>query len=233
MKKDFDAVLRSIGETEVGSSLSDPFTELFPVDGAAVSTLGPFLGTGTLSATNDQAVHIDELQFDLGEGPCWDAMRTSKPVLEPDVTVRSDRWPAFIDAIRSEGVTSIFAFPLRLGPLQIGAIDLYARRLTDLDAVATRQASLLAEQVSRTVLRQALTAVRDGEELHASPYSRRVIHQATGMVVSQLDISAEDAELVIKGHAFAQGMSMMDVARLLIDRDLAFDRDDDAKGGDA
>jgi hypothetical protein len=222
-QNDFDAVMRELSsppEREI--NLSAPFASLFPVDGASVSTLGTFLGTGTVSASDTIAARIDELQFDLGEGPCWDALRSTRAVLSPDIAENADQWPAFLEAIRVQNITSIFAFPLFLGPLKIGAIDLYSKRRSDLDSVASDRAMHMAKQVSRRVLRMAVASVRDGAELHPSPFSRRIIHQATGMVVSQLDISVEDAVLVMQGHAFAEGLTMMDVAQRLIDRDLTF-----------
>jgi len=227
----FESALRALAGPATGEvNLSAPFATLFRVDGAAVSTLGGFLGSETLSASSSVAAQIDELQFDLGEGPCWDAMYTGIPVLETDIASGFARWPMFVDAVSAHGVSSLFAFPLRLGPLHIGAIDLYSYEPTALDELESERACTLAEQVSRRVLRQALTAVRDGETAASRPFSRRLIHQATGMVVSQLDISVDDAELVIRGHAFAEGKTMMEVAQLLIDRELAFTNPDEGEG---
>jgi len=211
----------SSGYPSQNTDLSVQFVSLLPVDGAAVSTLGKLLGSETISATSPLAARIDEMQFDLGEGPCWDAMRSFSPVIEPDLGDRWDRWPAFIDAIRSGGVTSIFAFPLHVGPLQIGAVDLFTQRRLELSADDTDRAARLAEKVSREVLRTALISATSADGLER-PFSRRLVHQATGMVVSQLEVSAEDAELIIKGHAFAQGKSMMEIAQQVIDRNLNF-----------
>lgn len=221
----------STGSDGVVRDLSGPFVSLLPIDGAAVSTLGKLLGSETISASSPRAARIDEVQFDLGEGPCWDAMRSFSPVLEPDAGERWDRWPAFIDAIRSDGVTSIFAFPLHVGPLQIGAVDLFTESRSELSEEHTEQAAQLAERVSRQVLRTALIAATS-EDQSARPFSRRLVHQATGMVVSQLEVSPEDAELIIKGHAFAQGKSMMEVAQQVIDRALNF-RDFPIEGSDS
>jgi len=223
IESSFESALRDLAGPIAGTvDLSAPFATLFRVDGAAVSTLGGFLGSETLSASNAVALQIDEIQFDLGEGPCWDAMATGLPVLQPDIASGFHRWPMFVDALNAYGVTSIFAFPLRLGPLRIGAIDLYSHERTDLDEAESSRACRLADQVSRRVLRQALSSVHDEDIAASRPFTRRLIHQATGMVVSQLDISAEDAQLVIQGHAFAEGTTMMEVARLLIDRELVF-----------
>ena len=103
-----------------------------------------------------------------------------------------------------DDLSSIFAFPLAVGPLRIGAIDLYSRRARSswIDA-QTKQADAMAAVVGRHVLRQALNAVgSDGDDI-GNAYSRRLIHQATGIVLAQLDLSADDARLVIHGHAFA------------------------------
>jgi hypothetical protein len=55
------------------------FLEMFPVSGAAVSTVGDLLGSETISASDALAFRMDELQFDPGEGPCWDAMNFVRP----------------------------------------------------------------------------------------------------------------------------------------------------------
>jgi hypothetical protein len=220
----FDEILLSLSwrfADEV--DLSAPFTTLFPVDDASVATLGALLGTETISATSERAARLDELQFDLGEGPCWDAMASANPVISPRLDAEAHRWPVFVKEIQSHDVVSLFAFPLRLGPLQIGAIDLYSSRTIALAPADSERASRLADQIARRVLWRALASGRSDGASSLRPHARRIIHQATGMVVAQLDVSAEDAELVIQGHAFAESASMMDVARRIVDRELVFD----------
>jgi hypothetical protein len=209
----YESVLAGL-QVQPGSvhDVADSFVHLFPVTGAAVSTLGAFLGNETLSASSGLAARIDELQFDLGEGPCWDALNTGRPVLEPDLRAVTGRvWPAFSAAIHDE-VGAIFAFPMVVGHLHVGAIDMYTSQPARLEAAETRRATELAELVGRHVLRLALAEIGDADEGHSRPLARRTIHQATGMVLAQLNISPDDAALVIQGHAFALGRPMMDVA---------------------
>lgn len=203
--------------------LAAPFVAAFPVSGASVSTIGELLGSETVSATDGQAARLDELQFDLGEGPCWDALRSTRPVLMPDV--RRDgptAWPAFFAAIRDDDLSSLFAFPLCVGPLRIGALDLYSVAPVRLDSTQTLQVGAMADVVTRHVLRQALNAVGGEYEETGNGFSRRFIHQATGVVLAQLDLSADDARLVIQGHAFAASRTMMDVARDIVEGRLSF-----------
>jgi len=205
-----------------------PFVDLFPVTGASVSTLGSLLGSETLSASDGVAARLDELQFDLGEGPCWDAVRSGHPVLEPHFSVRSStRWPALSAAIRDDHLRSIFAFPLAVGPFRIGAVDLYSVDPVDLDRTQAKQADAMAGVIGRHVLRQALNAVGRDYDYRGNAYSRRIVHQATGMVLAQLDLTADDALLVIQGHAFATSRPMMGVAQDVIEGRLSFSSEDE------
>jgi hypothetical protein len=204
--------------------LCEVFVDVFPVSGAAVSTIGEVLGTETLAASDERAAKLDELQFDLGEGPCWDAMRSGAAALHPRIRETGSRWPAFAAAIREQDVSSVFAFPLGVGPLRFGAIDLYSRAPVSLNHDQAEQAGAMAEVVSRHVLRRALTSIGIEPDTLGNAYSRRLVHQASGMVLAQIDVSAEDARLVIQGHAFAGERSMMDVAQDIIDGRLRFVR---------
>jgi hypothetical protein len=167
---------------------------------------------------------VDELQFDLSEGPCWDALDSRGPVLEPDLQGNPQHsWPAFTKAISGEEIAAIFAFPLLVGPLKIGAIDMYRTEPGTLSAEHQEQTVTLAEIISRHVLRRAmLVAGRDADEGKETPFSRRLVHQATGFVIAQLGVSPEDALLLIQGQAFAEGRSVHDVAGDIVSRRLRF-----------
>jgi hypothetical protein len=199
-----------------------PFLRLFPVTGAAVSTLGDLLGNKTLTATDDRAARIDGVQFEVREGPCWDALDSGLAVAESAMAVHgANRWPRFAAGVRKEAVASIFAYPLAVGPLRLGAVDMYSRTPAAMNDLQQSQASAMAEVIGRHVLRDAVqTAERELARVDAR--SRRTVHQATGMVLAQLDISADDAQLVLRGHSFAAGRTVAEVARDIVDRTLSF-----------
>jgi hypothetical protein len=206
------------------SELWRPVLDVIPVEGAAISTIAEFLGAETVSASGPLAARLDELQFDLGEGPCWDAMREERPILEPDLRSRPNReWPAFSRAIAELDVGAIFAFPLAFGPLQLGAMDLYSGDARELSSTEERQSGALASVISRLVLDRAIRRADGSDALFAEDqFSRRLIHQATGMVLAQLGISADDARLLIQGHAFARNRPMREIAEEILDRKLDF-----------
>ncbi|MET1053416.1 MAG: GAF and ANTAR domain-containing protein [Mycetocola sp.] len=225
MSDAFAAAMDSLTRPERDpAELAGPIADALPVTGAAISTMGDFLGNETVSATDPQAARIDELQFDLGEGPCWDAMKLVRPVFEPDVRKHpTGVWPAFSEAIRKDDVGAIFAFPLFVGPLRLGALDLYSTKPLQLSDLHSRQTAAFASVVSRLVLHRALSRVgRDDTPEADARFSRRTIHQATGMVLAQLNLPPDEARLVIQAHAFAVGRSMQEIAEDIVERRLNF-----------
>lgn len=219
-----DAVERAAEDPQ---SFCWPFIETFPVSGAAVSTLGELLGSETVSASDAIAARVDELQFDLGEGPCWDAMHTARPVLVPDLRDRPPAaWPAFSAGIADQQVRSLFAFPLLVGSLRVGAVDLYALDSIDLDSAQTKLAGAMAAEVGKHVLRRALNVIGGEYDDTGNAHSRRLIHQATGMVIAQLRVPGDDARLIIQGQAFAASRPMMEIAQDIVEGRLNYVRGD-------
>ncbi|MBF4616043.1 GAF and ANTAR domain-containing protein [Curtobacterium sp. VKM Ac-1376] len=207
--------------------LSRPFALALPLGGVSLSTFGPLCPSETVSATDDVAYRVDEIQFDLSEGPCWAALSADAPVLEPDIIGRPNAaWPAFNDAVRDQPVGAVFAFPVAFGPFPLGAVDLYVPQPAALDDESVQQAMTLASAASRRVLRRVIRTIADDDDalLDRSPLSRRVVHQATGVVLAQLDISPDDAYLILQGHAFARRSSMRQVAEEILDGTVRFEK---------
>jgi hypothetical protein len=215
--------------TAVGSDLCGPLVAALGLSGAAVSTLGDPLGSETVCASDDRAARLDEIQLDLGEGPCWEALTTRRPVLERDVQGSVDTsWPLARHAMRETGLGAVFAFPLVVAGLSLGAVDLYSRTARDISDQEVADATALSRIVARQVLRRALLAAEGAQEdtgAWTGRYSRREVHQATGMVVAQMGIAAPDALLVLRGHAFATGRPLRDVAEDVVGRTLDFTPD--------
>ena len=212
------------------SSLCSPFLSVLPVAGAAVSVLAGVSGQSTICSSNPTAARLDELQFDLGEGPCWDAMATRRPVLHSDF--RHDDagvWPIFTRAVhedpRGGDVHAIYAFPLFVGSLDIGAVDLYSTTSTPLQSHEVADASELASVAAWQVLRRILSDTATDDAAGPGTYNRREVHQATGMILAQLEISASDAALLLRAHAFSSGRTVAEVASDVIERRIDFTAD--------
>ncbi|WP_445442681.1 GAF and ANTAR domain-containing protein [Clavibacter sp. km1a] len=215
--------------TTVGSDLCGPLVAAFGVSGAAVSTLGDPLGNETVCASDDRSARLDEIQLDLGEGPCWEALTTRRPVLERDMRDPGDTsWPLARQAMHEGGAGAVFAFPLVVAGLSLGAVDLYSRTARDISDQEVTDATALSRIVARQILRRALLAAEGPQGQDGAwegRFSRREVHQATGMVVAQMGIPPADALLVLRGHAFATGRPLRDVAEDVVGRTLDFTPD--------
>lgn len=208
-----------------GGDLCRPFLDVLHLPGAAVSTLGDPFGSETVCASDDRAARLDEIQIDLGEGPCWQSLVLGEPVLEPDLEHSANTaWPHAMRAMRETGLGAVFAFPLVVAGIDVGAIDLYSPTPTALSDEQIRDTTMLSMVLARQVLHRAVQAAAHQSEEGGgeSAWSRREVHQATGMVLAQMRLTPTDALLVLRGHAFASGRTVLEVAADVIDRRLDF-----------
>ncbi|WP_199184243.1 MULTISPECIES: GAF and ANTAR domain-containing protein [unclassified Cryobacterium] len=205
------------------------FVDALPVTGAAVSVFGGAVPETVVCATDGLAARLDELQFDLGEGPRWEAARTRSPVLEPRVREGAHPlWPVFFSALLDTEVEALYVFPLILGALDVGIVELYSTTSGALDLTDRAKALVLADQTAWNLLDRLLRdkeATASATITEASPLSRREIHQATGMVIVQMNVTPTDALLLLRGHAFAHGKTVRSIAGDVIARRLQFTPD--------
>lgn len=228
MSDTFAIVYSALDQVDEDDQLVEPILRLMPLSGASIATLGDTLSPETIAASDEQIALIDELQFDLSEGPCWDAVGSGRPVLEEAVKRNGyDSWPSFTEAIRDHAVGSIFAFPLRVGPLQVGAVELYDTEERTLDTQSVEDMMSLTRPLSRYVLRRTLELASLPDTAQLKPHARRRIHQATGFVIAQLGLTPDDAHLLIQAQAFAQNRSMSDVAEDILERRTGYVLHDD------
>lgn len=217
---------------ETRSNLCRPFLAIAPVTGASVSVLAGSSGQTTMCSSDATSALLDEMQFDLGEGPCWQALATRLPVLAPRVQIEENtEWPVFSQTLRSDprnaNVHAMYAFPLAVGSLDIGAVDLYSTKSGDLTTSQVSNVLELAGLTAWQVLRRILTDGAHGteEEDSTGAGSRREVHQATGMVLAQMNINAADAALLLRAHAFSTGRSVREVASDVVARRIDFSID--------
>lgn len=173
--------------------------------GVAVSLWAGRGTAGVLAASDERCQQIDELQFSAGEGPCYDAVVLSRPVLIPDLGADGDRWPGYASAAVEAGVSGVFAFPLQVGALSLGVMVVYA----------ARPGSLSDEEIA-TVLAQGRRATEilldGGPGLGDQIDHRAEIYQAQGMIMSALGITAAEALARMRAHAFSRNQALLALA---------------------
>lgn len=202
---------------------------ILPASGVAVSLMTERGPTGIVAALDEASEVVEELQFVLGEGPCWEAFETRAPVLVPEM--RGDaarRWPGYSAAAEAHGVRSAFAFPLQVGSVRLGVLDIYRDQPGALAREALGNARALASVATGALLDGQDAAGDDAAPIGVEKAleSRFAVYQAQGMVMIQLGVTLNEAMARLRAHAYAHDRSLGSVAREVVARTLSLARDE-------
>jgi diguanylate cyclase (GGDEF)-like protein len=124
--------------------LTERIVDIMPVSAAGVSLISPGAEPRRVAASNSSALLFEQLQTELGEGPCLTAFYGGTAVSVPDLG-HEDRFPRFTPRALEAGLAAVFAFPLHHDDRQLGALDLYRDTPGPLSADATIAAQTLAD----------------------------------------------------------------------------------------
>ena len=187
------------------------------------------VGIEVLAASDDVAEQIEWTQVTLGEGPAVDAIARGVAQSLPDLTQAQGAWPVFLPEIARFGIGGVFAIPLQMGAIKVGALDLYCDAHTPFGAPDFADAVAIAELVTAMLLN-----LDGGGEMPGplgpwwnQPLNTREVHQATGMVMAQLGTDARSAYVRLQSFAFGNGRLLGDVARDVVELRLRFDPESD------
>ncbi len=191
------------------------------VDGAGLSLVSPAALREPIFGSDDTAVAVERLQFTLGEGPCVDASSAGAPVLIPDLedSGAAARWPTFLAEVLEAGVRAVFAFPVRIGAIELGAVDMYRRRPGALAPGDLATALSAVDAVALALLDTDGIGDVDG-------LSHFVVHRAAGMVMAQLDCGIEEALMRLRARAFADAVPIQELAADVVRRTRRFQEDE-------
>jgi hypothetical protein len=212
------------GRPELATTrLCEVCAEVTGMSGAGIMLMSGDVPRGSVCSTDEVSALIEDLQHALGEGPCIDAYEHDRPVLEPDLAhPTTPRWLAFTGPAVEADVRAVFGFPLQVGAVRLGALNLYRDRLGPLSDDQHADALVMASIAAQAVLMlQAnappgtlATELEAGADLHLS------VHQAAGMVAAQLDVSVGQALVHLRAYAFGNGRPLAEVAEDVIARRL-------------
>ena len=188
--------------------------ELLAVTGAGITLMGKD-ESGPVCVSSPQVAALEDLQFDLGEGPCRDAHQSGLPIRVPRFdAAASARWPAFVELAHDSGICAVFAYPLTVNGISVGVLSVYQAAPGELSGAQHDDGLAFADVLAETIL--SLQAdERDGElaaALDTAVAYRAEIYQASGVVAVQLAIAPSEAVVRIRGHAFATSRPVAAVA---------------------
>jgi hypothetical protein len=174
--------------------------------------------------TEGASAQLDDLQFTLGEGPGMDAAASGELVLEPDLqAVPVQRWPIFTPAALELGVRAVFAVPLQIGVIRLGVLLAHRDAPGVMDDGVLTDMLIFAAAATHALLRPATTGPEPQWLSGQAPGYRAEVHQATGMISAQLEVSQAEALIRLRGRAFSQQRAVADVAADVVARRMRFD----------
>lgn len=171
-----------------------------------------------LAASTEQARLLELFELQNSEGPCLEAFQGGVAVNGHDLD-DDERWPRFSPAARAAGFTSVTALPMRLRQEVIGAMNLFSagQKAPDADTLELGQAFANAATIG--ILHQRALRRREvvAEQLQGALNCRILVEQAKGFLAERQNVSVDDAFNVLRDHARASKLNLLDVAQAVID----------------
>ncbi|MDP9431009.1 MAG: ANTAR domain-containing protein [Actinomycetota bacterium] len=166
--------------------------------------------------TGELALHLDEMQYGQGYGPCMEAVLGGHLVEITDARTES-RWPDYVAVFLQHGALSSLSVPVPAAPLA-AALNVYspvAGGFTDQDRQAVSEFTAYAAVALTNV--DTLQDARDqAENLRAAMESRAAIEQAKGIVIERYKVTADEAFRLLAAVSMRTNRKVRDLAEHLV-----------------
>lgn len=184
--------------------------------GAGISLLDTDGKRITSAATDRLVEHLDDLQYELDQGPCLSSWR--------DLSVfRSDgrdegRWPAWVPRAQELGMRSFLSAPLVHADRVFGAMKVYS---TEVDAFDERAEGLLRRFGTQAAIFVANVQTVEGarrlsEDLKETLRTRDLIAMARGVVMARRGVDPEEAFRDLMAESHRTRRPLRDVAETIV-----------------
>ena len=167
----------TLGQDVLPSVLARACTHVLSFDAAGLSLMSGPGARVPLGASSEDAAVAERLQFTVGEGPCFSAMHTGRPVVVTEEDF-AQQWPALAEQhFTRTPFRGGLSLPLRVGGSRIGVLDLYLHRSRPLDGSDIIDAQDVAAAIT-VLLLDTLREYLDEHRDH--PSSDRLDDEPTG-----------------------------------------------------
>ncbi len=200
-------------------------------DLVSITLRGPNGHYYTPAETDPIADELDQVQYELNEGPCMDAARIPGPAIAVSDDLSDEPlWPKFGRAAVERGYHSIVAtalLPDSRPPQLVGALNVYSRRRSGLTASDRDAALLLACHGSLALanVQANSTAALQAAHLRRAIESRDIIGQAKGILMNRRGIDADEAFSILRRVSQDLNVKLADLAHTLTERHHELDLD--------
>jgi GAF domain-containing protein len=177
---------------------------------AGVAVLHSDGRSATVAATDSLVYQVDQLQYELDEGPCVEALQGRwVPAVARLSTDR--RWPRYAPRAALLGVESQLAVQLFDEGGTVAALNLYSRRPDAFGAESTHLAGLFATQAARALGRTTST-----QRLTEALTTRRVIGHAVGILMERHQLDEDEAFAYLVRTSHASGIKLREAASRMV-----------------
>ncbi|MFL6134161.1 MAG: GAF and ANTAR domain-containing protein [Nocardioidaceae bacterium] len=140
----------------------------------------------TSAPTDDLLLRIDAAQYELQEGPCYDAATNSGHVISSNLGA-DERWPRYGPMAVQHGIRAQVGVRLFDARTSQGALNLYSTRVGAFDDIETLS-GLFAHQAG-----VAIAYAQHVQNLEEAVRTRTIIGQAVGIVMERYQLDDERA----------------------------------------
>lgn len=165
-------------------------------------------------AASDEKVHIsDRMQGDVGEGPCFDAVRSGEEVFRiADTRAAASGWPRYAPCAEKLGIRSMLGFKLFTNEETLGALNLYSTRPRVFSERSEENGWLLASHSA-----VALASAHSEAHLRAEIPIRQHIGEAIGVLMERHGFSEDEAFAALAKASQEQNIKVSQLALRVIE----------------
>jgi hypothetical protein len=169
------------------SRITEAAVDVLPsVEFASITVLHTDGTIETVAPTDDLLLGIDAAQYELREGPCYDAAADAVHIVSPDLA-NDPRFPRYAATAVAAGINAQAGLRLFDAPKSRGALNLYAREIGAFEDLGML-AALFQHQSA-----MAIDYAREIQNLREAVRTRGMIGQAVGIVMERYKLTDERA----------------------------------------
>jgi len=165
----------------------------------------------TIASTDELVERLDELQYELDEGPCLSAIRDEGLVVVSHAD-HDQRWPHFMKEAAALGVRSQMGLRLQVNDRTVGGLNLYATQAEEIDTEVVQMAQLFASHAAL-----ALGKARVEENLVQAMTTRQRIGVAVGIVMERYELDEQRAFQFLVRVSQCSNVKLREVADELVE----------------
>ncbi|MBM7515924.1 GAF and ANTAR domain-containing protein [Nocardioides nitrophenolicus] len=164
----------------------------------------------TRAGTGQLVWDIDELQYKLHEGPCYDAITSGGVTTMPDIATEQ-RWPRYVEEAAQHGLAAQMGLQLYSDESTLGGLNFYSWQ-PGIDPDAIQLAELFAAHASI-----ALGRARHEHQLNESVTTRQAIGTAIGIVMERYRIPEDRAFQFLVRASSTGNVKLRTIAQEVVD----------------